>query len=469
MTDDPGVFAPPHRAITAGILLSMSAVAIEGMAVATILPSVAFELGGLEAYGWAFSAFMLMSLLGAISAGQIADRRPVGIPARIGFTVFSLGLAIASLAPSWPILLVARGVQGFGAGYLMSVSYVAVARAYPESLRPRVLALLASAWVIPSLVGPAIAGQIAEHLSWRLVFIGIVPAVGIAAWMLLPALSRLPAPASDAAPAVRGQLVPALRLTFGVGLFLLAVSVPLQVALAAGLAVVGLILAVPALKTLLPQGTFSGKAGGPAAVAVRGLLVFGFFGAEALIPLGLTTQRGLPASLVGLSLTAGALAWVTGSWFQEHTEASSRGSLSQRSLRTAGGMVLVAVGVLGVATTILSPGLPVELVVLMWAVSGLGMGVAYPASTLTALGTAPEGQEGSAASALQVAETLGVALGTGAVGALFALSVHLNHAMADGLTWGFVVTICALALGLPMALRMSPDLVPAGSGSAAQP
>jgi hypothetical protein len=255
-----------------------------------------------------------------------------------------------------------------------------------------------------------------------------------------------------------------------VALVLLAVSVPLPVALAAGLAVVGVVLAVPALRALLPEGTFTGKAGGPASVALRGLLAFGFFGAEALIPLGLTTQRGLPASVVGLSLTAGALAWVTGSWFQDHAEAVSRGALAGRSWRAAGGVVLIAAGVAGVATTILSPGLPVELVVLTWGVSGLGMGVAYPASTLTALSSASEGQEGSAAGALQVAETLGVALGTGAVGALFALAVHLDHAMADGLTWGFVVTVSALVLGVPLALRMAPAPVPAaGSESPAQP
>ena len=100
VSEQPGVFAPQYRALTVGILLSITAVAIEGMAVATILPSVAQELGGIEAYGWAFSAFMLTSLLGAISAGQTADRHHVSMPARIGFVAFSLGLVVASVAPA---------------------------------------------------------------------------------------------------------------------------------------------------------------------------------------------------------------------------------------------------------------------------------------------------------------------------------------------------------------------------------
>ena len=120
--------------------------------------------------------------------------------------------------------------------------------------------------------------------------------------------------------------------------------------------------------------------------------------------------------------------------------------------------MLIVVGIVGVALAIGNPALPVALVVVAWAIGGLGMGVAYPASTLTALGTAADGQEGTAASSLQVAETLGIATGTGAVGALVAMSVHLEHGMAEGLQWGFILSAAAIALALPSALRMAPSL-----------
>src|SRR6266567_1556594 len=169
------------------------------MAVATVIPSAALQLGGLDAYGWAFSAFMLASLVSAISAGQTADRRDASQPAALGFVSFSTGLLVAGLAPAWSILLLGRALQGFGAGSLSAVSYVAVARGYPARLRPRLLALLSSAWVMPALVGPAVAGQVAEHASWRLVFIGILPAVAVGAWMLLPSLGRLSASTKESA------------------------------------------------------------------------------------------------------------------------------------------------------------------------------------------------------------------------------------------------------------------------------
>src|SRR5207237_9051993 len=101
------------------------------MAVGAVMPSVALDLGGLDGYGWAFSAFMLASLVGAISAGQTADQRNVGYPARLGFALFSAGLLVAGLAPAWPILLIGRRLQGFGAGCLVSVWYVALARGSP--------------------------------------------------------------------------------------------------------------------------------------------------------------------------------------------------------------------------------------------------------------------------------------------------------------------------------------------------
>jgi MFS family permease len=499
---DGGVFAPRYRATTVGILLSLTAIAIEGMAVATIMPAVAAELGGFDGYGWAFSAFMLMSLLGAIGSGQAADRGQVWLPAAIGFASFSLGLVVASTAPSWTVLLVARCIQGLGAGCLGSIAWVTIARAYPEQLRPRLMALLSSAWIVPSLVGPAIAGQVAEHFSWRVVFVGILPAAALGAWMMLPALSRMrsasaveapprapltlgpelaaapavhsaapsasqpatngPAPhdasleAAAAAPRGAGnRLFAGVRLTVGVALVLLTGNLE-SLPLALGAGVVGLILAIPALSVLLPAGALRARRGGPAAVAMRGLMAFGFFGAEALIPLGLSTQRGLPVSLVGLALTAGALSWVAGSWIQDRTEALSHGSLKQRSLRATGGMLMILVGIVGVAATINGTTLPVWLAAIAWAVSGLGMGLGYPAGTLTALGSAAEGEEGSIASSLQVAETIGIAAGTGAVGVLLSMAERSASGMPTGLIWGFVLATSAIALAIVPSLRLAP-------------
>jgi MFS family permease len=433
------------------------------MAVGTIMPAVARELNGLDDYGWAFSAFMLSSLIGAIAAGQASDRGDTGRPAALGFVAFSLGLLVSGTAPAWDVLLLGRTLQGFGGGCLGAVAYVVLARGYPARLRPRMLALLSSAWIMPSLLGPAVAGQVAEHASWRLVFIGILAAMPVGAWMLLPIVSRLPAP-SVALP-TSGRVAVSVRLAAGTALILLAAGqeVPplpwlLPVASTALVAVTGIVLAAPALTQLLPAGTLSARVGMPSAVALRALLAFGFFGSSALIPLGLSAERDLSPSLIGLSLTAGALAWVAGTWLQDRAEARSNRSVPHRAVRVAAGLVLIVSGASGVATVIIAPALPIEFATAAWAISGLGMGLAYPATTLTALGAAEPGQEGFASAALQVAETIGIAAGAGAAGALVALASHAERPIGDGLAWGFLLSITALAMGLIPALRLAPTL-----------
>src|SRR6185312_8859764 len=115
------------------------------------------SLGGLTYYGWAFSAFLLTNLVGLTVAGDDADRHGPARPFAIGVALFTLGLVIAGTAPTMLVLVGGRAVQGFGAGVVSSVAYVAVARGYPEAARARMLAMLSTAWVVPGLVGPAAA------------------------------------------------------------------------------------------------------------------------------------------------------------------------------------------------------------------------------------------------------------------------------------------------------------------------
>lgn len=452
VADTAGVFSSPHRALSIGILVSISAIATEGMAVATVMPNAATELGGLDGYGWAFSAFMLLSLVGAIAAGRAADGGSVTGPASLGFGMFAAGLIVAGLAPNWPVLLLGRALQGFGGGSLGAVAYIAVARGYPEALRPRLLALLSSAWVLPALLGPAIAGQVAEHASWRLVFLGILPLVAGGAGMLVSALGKLQDSASETREQDPRRLLTAVRLAVGVGLMLWAAgwSWPSPGLI---LAALGAVLAVPALRSLLPSGTFSASPGLPAAVAIRGLLAFGFFGCEALIPLGLASVRELSPSALGLALTAGALLWVSGAWLQDRDEARTRGSKGQRALRVRIGLGLILIGIGGVGAAILSASLPTLLAMAAWGVAGLGMGLAYPGSTLVALGD-PSARGGFAAASLQVAETVGFAAGAGAGGALISLAAHLERGLSEGLGWGFLLMAGAILLAFASALRL---------------
>ncbi len=134
------------------------------------MPIVADELGGLELYGWVFSAFFLGSLIGIVVVGGAIDRGGLAVPFAVGLGLFAIGLLIGGLAPSMPILVGARFLQGLGAGTIQPIAYVAIGRTLPESLRPRMFATLSTAWVLPGVIGPAIAGTVGEtrRLALRL-------------------------------------------------------------------------------------------------------------------------------------------------------------------------------------------------------------------------------------------------------------------------------------------------------------
>src|SRR5215471_19339538 len=190
----PGLWAPQHRALTVGLVLTITFVASEALAVVTVMPVVAHDLGGLRLYGWVFSAFMLGSVVGIVVAGRAADRRGPAIPFVAGVVLFGCGLAIAGLAPSMGVLVAGRALQGIGAGVVPAVAYASIGRSLTGPLRARMMAVLSTAWVAPGLAGPALAAEVARVFGWRWVFLGLLPVVGVAGSIAVPALIRLGPP-----------------------------------------------------------------------------------------------------------------------------------------------------------------------------------------------------------------------------------------------------------------------------------
>src|SRR6201996_6684994 len=107
-----GIWAPAQRPLTVGLVLAVTFVAFEALAVATILPVVGRELGDIRLYGWVFSAFLLASLVGIVLAGALADRVPLGRPMLAGLALFALGLVIGGGAPRPLGFLPGRGGPG---------------------------------------------------------------------------------------------------------------------------------------------------------------------------------------------------------------------------------------------------------------------------------------------------------------------------------------------------------------------
>ncbi|MDZ4717843.1 MAG: MFS transporter [Roseiflexaceae bacterium] len=438
----PSVWSPPYRDLTIGLMLTITAAAFETLAVSTILPTITRELGGRDLYGWVFSAFLLTRLIGSTLAGTEVDRQGPAIPFLIGVGIFVAGLLLGGFAPSTEILLAGRVVQGLGSGVIGSVSYAIIARGYPESVRPRMLALNSTAWIVPGLIGPAIAGLIGDFVGWRWVFLGLVPIPLLAAALSLRALRSLAR--QEQGPRDWNGAITAFQLAFGTALLLIGLGQKLPWSV--GLVAAGIAMSVPALRKLLPEGAFRAAPGLPAAVVCMGFVSMSFFGTDAFIPLALHDVRGLPSAVTGLALTAATITWTAGSWLLDRM-------VHRYSRRTFAvvGLALIVVGI-GIGILVLHPELSPLIGIVAWSVAGLGIGLAYTTLSLATLDLAPVGREGSSAAALQVTDVLGSALGAGIGGVIIAS--YGNAAIASALQTQFLLMTAIAAIGMLIAMRL---------------
>jgi len=462
-----GLWSPSRRSLTVGLVVTVTLVAFEALAIATIMPIVTRELGDLHLYGWVFSAFFLGTLLGTVLLGGMADRRGLVLPFALGLALFAVGLVAGGLAPSMLILVVGRFVQGLGAGAIAPIAYVAIGRTLPEALRAQMFAVLSTAWVLPGLIGPAIAGLIGEATSWRLVFLGLLPLIAVSGALTVSALGRIPealratgsssgggSSSSGASSVPNGHRVRwAFAIVAGAALATAGLT---SVSLLPGLPLIGagLLLTVRAFTSLTPPGTLRAAAGLPAAVLLRGILTFAFFAADAYVPLALQEWRGTSATVSGIALTAATLAWTAGAWIQ------ARGIVrfgARRFVRL--GFATVALGIVGFAA-VLSPAVPIVVGIAAWAVAGLGMGLAYSTLSIVTLREARIEEQGAASAALQLSDVLGTALGTGVGGALIAAGLALGAEAWWGLAAAFAVGAAIDVLGVALSGRL-PGRIPA--------
>jgi MFS family permease len=412
------------------------------------------DLHDLTLLGWVFPAYFLGSLFGVIAAGYDADRRGPARPFVVGLLLFAVGLLGGGLAPNMPVLVGMRALQGIGGGAIPAVAYVAIGRAYPPALQPRMFAVLSTAWVLPGLIGPAISAAIASAVGWRWVFLGLLPLVALAAIMTTRALHALGRP-SGAEP--EDRRLGALVLVIGAAMVLAGGSVRVPV-IDVILVVTGAIIGARAFLRLVPSGTARLASGLPAAVGLRGLTTFAFFGTDAYVAYTVDKARDGGLLVGGLALTAATLTWTAGSWIAERRVRALGPALFVRV-----GLLIIACGI-GVMICVAHFEIPVETAILAWAIAGLGMGLAYSPISLVTLAQADKGAEGSASASLQLSDTLGVALGTGATGAILAAGSALNGSKGNSLAIAFLV--CAsVALFTAVAAVRLPPLVDDGTAA----
>lgn len=406
----PRILSRDYVWITIGACALVFLGAFESLAVTTVMPTVSADLGGERLYALAFAGPLATGVIGMVLAGNWADRRGPVAPLYTSVALFIVGLLIAGLAPSMEILVAGRFAQGLGSGGLMVALYVVVARVYPNALHPAIFAGFAAAWVIPSLIGPTVAGAVTELWSWHWVFLGVVILVLVALLMVVPALRGLANHGDATTPWAFGRLGWSVLAAVAVLALNLVGDIP---GFGSALAVLAIVVALIAVRPLVPRGTFRARRGLPSVILVRGVAAAAFFGAQVYLPYLLTDRYELSPTLAGLALTGGALAWSLAATVQGRLGARLS---SVTAVRLGTGLVFA-----GIVLTVATAGFRGDalLIALAWVIAGMGMGLMSPrTSALTLAMSTPENQ-GFNSGAMTVADSFGSALALAVTGTLF--------------------------------------------------
>jgi len=446
----PGDTAGPR--LIAGLMVGIALHAFHGTAIITALPVIAESLDGRSLYGAAISVYLVASIVGlAAAAGPVGRHGPRAV-LRAGLLFFALGIVLSAAAPGMGWLVVGRAVEGVGGGIISTVLYASVNLAFPAAARARVLALLAAAWVIPTLGAPPLAAGIAESFGWQWVFLAVLPAVWFSWLCVAGPLSRVEvSPASSALPtgvATRD----AVALAMGCGLLLVGggfIGPTVSGLVAAGLLVFGgLALVFHLFDRVLPPGTRSAQPGLPSAIAFKTLLAMCFFGVEGFLPLATTQLLAWTTLEAGLLLSAAGVAWTLGSFAEARFggRADGRGALL--------GAAFVLAGVVGEIVAVQTTQ-PMVWLYGFWVVAAFGMGVGYNVANSTAMARTGSGGEGLTSSALGISDSLGIAIGTGLGGAFVAAGEAFGRPLASPLGLQFWSMALVGGVSLLVALRVT--------------
>ncbi len=201
-------------------------------------------------------------------------------------------------------------------------------------------------------------------------------------------------------------------------------------------------------------------------IASRGVLTFAFFATDAFVPFAVTTGRGASSLAGGVAVTVGTVAWTAATWVQQRFIGRMGEAWFVRT-----GYLLLAPGIALVAAAAIPELLPFWLIHVGATVAGFGMGLAYSAHAQLALRSVPEVEVGSTTASLQLTDNLGIALGTGAVGAMVAFGDETGWLVGDAVAVALIVPACVAAIGVWLASRLpgAPVAPVARVGADAQP
>lgn len=417
---DGGIWTSEFLPVTLANLTIVAIAAFDGLALIAALPTIADDLGDVALLPWVVTAFLATSAVAGITAGPIIDAVGVRRTFRVTGVWFLLASAAAAAAPTMPLLVIARALQGIGGGLVISVALAAVGLAYPNRLRPRAFAAISMVWGVMGFGGPVITAGLLAVAGWRMIFIVQLPITALAmaaGWRTLPSTRDRPQ-----------RIVMDIR---GIGLIIGLVAASLvavsQIGVRWWLAGLGAAAAVMAGSAFWRH---SGHADDPLVERnhitrfplkrihiTSGLVLVAGLAADNYLPLYMQTTRGRSESFAAFSVLFLTVGWSTAavavSRMLEHRHESD--------LILAGSLVMLpAVGLAGIGVAL---SWPIAVIFTGFFFMGTSIGFVSTSGLTLLQSSAGDTEMGRVNSAHQFVRTLSITYGVAIGGAILLLVV----------------------------------------------
>lgn len=415
MAEREGLWTRHYLPVTIANLTIIAIAAFDGLAIVAALPGIAEDLGDVSLLPWVITAYLATSAIAVIVAGPVIDAVGVRRTFRVTGAWFLVWSGVAAAAPTMPMLIGARVMQGLGGGLVIAVALASVGLAYPHRLRPRAFAANSLVWGGMGFGGPAIAGALLALGDWRLIFVIQLPITAIAlaaGWRSLPSTRERPAHVVMDWGGV--GLLAVLTLTS-----LVAVS---EVGSRWQAALVG---SVVAIASGVLYWRHSGRVEHPVLArehitrfplrsihVTSGLILIAGLGADNYLPLYVQTTRGRSEGFAAFSLVFLTVGWTIGS------------VVFSRALQRWREVDVILLGSVTMVPSLVVGGAAVALGWALWvlfaafAFVGLSIGFVSTAGLTLLQASSDESEMGRVNSAHQFIRTLGITYGVAAGGAI---------------------------------------------------
>jgi EmrB/QacA subfamily drug resistance transporter len=411
---------PTRLRILGAVMIGIFLAALDQTIVGTALPHIITDLSGNDVYTWAFTAYLLTATISGPLYGKLSDlygRRPIFLT---GVTIFLLGSALAGLSPTIEWLIVARGIQGLGAGALFPVALAIIGDIFAPSERGKYQGLFGAVFGLSILLGPAIGGLLTDNVGWQFVFYVNLPigaVVLFAIWRYLPSYHLAgDRPRIDYLGAVlfTAALVPILvGLTNKQSAEWTDLSVGGLLAIGAVFLVAFVIVEMRVPEPIVPPSLFRIRAF-TVSVAAIFLAALGFFAAVVFLPRWFQVVNGSSATESGyqiLPLLGGLIVSAVASGQFVSRTGRARWLIFSALLLTAVGLFLLSN---------LHADTPIPVLWGMMFVAGVGIGPTFAVFILIVQNSVPIARLGTASSNLTFFQQVGGTVGLAITGSIFA-------------------------------------------------